>query len=92
MMRVNYSLYNKTLDLCKGSYNRLRWLHQNPTYLKWDTTLAEKAQAYAEKLVEINQKSSDVELPHSGTSGVGENLYWTEGADIAKCAQATLKW
>jgi len=79
-------------NICTGAHNKLRWLHKGTRGLKWDTTLAEKAQAYADELVRINQQSDDVQLPHSQTPEVGENLFWREGEEPAKCAHAVLRW
>ncbi len=40
--------------------------------IKWSTTLANTAQAYADKLKTTNA----CKMVHSGASGLGENLYW----------------
>ena len=79
-------------DICTGAHNKFRWLHKNTRGLVWNIELAEKAQAYADELVRINQLSNDVKLPHSQTPEVGENLFWREGENPAKCAHAVLRW
>jgi pathogenesis-related protein 1 len=40
--------------------------------LKWSANLASTAQAWADQL----QKSHGCKMVHSGSSGLGENLYW----------------
>ena len=39
--------------------------------IKWSATLAATAQAYA-----IKQKGDGCKMKHSGTKGLGENIYW----------------
>ena len=75
-----------------SAHNKLRRLHKDTGDLKWDADLARKAQAYAEKLVGMNMKSSKTLLVHSKSRGLGENLFWKNGKTIGKCAQASYAW
>lgn len=43
----------------------------NISNIKWSDSLAETAQAYAEK-----QKGNGCKMKHSGAKGLGENIYW----------------
>lgn len=52
--------------------------------LTWSTTLADTAQAYANKL----KDTQACKLVHSGASGLGENLYW---ASALKYSDGTTK-
>jgi pathogenesis-related protein 1 len=53
------------------AHNKWRTDVQTPP-LKWSTTLADTAQAYADKL-KTTQACKPV---HSGAAGLGENLFW----------------
>ena len=64
--------------------------------LQWDSSLAAKAQAYAEKLVEINSvlgPNDHPELPHSkDRKNIGENLYWRNNRQLGTCVDASHSW
>lgn len=83
----------RILAICVGAHNKLRELHLATPDLQWNTELAAKAQQYAEKLVEENEKVSKLYLNHSpDRDGVGENIYWSDNQNIAKCAHASHSW
>jgi len=61
--------------------------------LKWDDSLAAKAQQYADRLVEINSGLSDVALIHENPDqGLGENIYWGDNSEKQTCVDASLSW
>lgn len=57
---------NTTSALVPWLHNQYRLRHQNTPALKWNATLAASSQAWANKCI----------FQHSGTPGVGENLYF----------------
>lgn len=80
-------------DICKNAHNKLRSLHQNTSPLEWDDDLANKAQLYANELVEINKNSATTQLIHQKPSGgMGENLYWQDNKKNGTCVDASLSW
>ena len=61
--------------------------------LKWDATLAAKAQKYADKLVAENKKSSQRIFKHSTDRvNTGENLAWKNSRQKQTCAGAAHAW
>lgn len=56
--------------------------------LTWDTSLARKAQAWANHLAKINN------MEHAPWSGAGENLYYAgkTGGRVATCKEAVEAW
>jgi len=82
--------------ICVGAHNKLRELHKDTPDLQWDSSLAAKAQEYAEKLVTINKQlsiTSNAQLSHSPDRyDIGENLYWRDNKNIGKCAHASHSW
>ncbi|XP_066932283.1 Golgi-associated plant pathogenesis-related protein 1-like [Clytia hemisphaerica] len=90
---IETSLTPGEVEICTGAHNKLRRLHKNTPSLEWDDSLAAAAQRYAEKLVEINRKSSTNQLIHEHpTHGMGENLYWQDNRKKGTCADASLAW
>jgi len=81
---------------CVGAHNKLRELHKDTPDLQWDSSLAAKAQEYAEKLVTINKQlsiTSNAQLSHSPDRyDIGENIYWRDNKNIGKCAHASHSW
>ena len=73
------------------AHNTLRGLHQNTNPLEWDADIAEKAQAYAEKLVKLNEGEKEVILEHD-VDEMGENLAWTSIRVKSTCVEAALMW
>ncbi len=59
-------------------------MHSAPA-LKLNNTLNDMAQKYADKLADTST------FKHSGTSGVGQNLYWSQGYTYTG-GQATKSW
>lgn len=53
-----------------AAHNKYRKEVKSPD-IKWSESLAQTAQTYAEK-----QKGNGCKMKHSGTKGLGENIYW----------------
>ena len=70
-----------------ASANAYRARHQGTPALKWDSTLAEKAQAYAELLLKKTLDNNGVlskdiwvhDPENKKGEGIGENLYYGDG-------------
>jgi len=87
------SLSKKAIAACVGAHNKLRELHVDTPKLQWSPSLAAKAQAYAEKLVQENKKSSKFYFEHStDRKNIGENLSWRNNRQLGTCVDASHSW
>jgi len=79
---------------CVKSTNSFRSKHQSTGGLQWDAYLAQKAQAYAEKLLAMSYQNGRAQLIHDkATKGkMGENLYWSDNSKPGVCDDANKAW
>ncbi|KAJ3177501.1 hypothetical protein HDU85_005868 [Gaertneriomyces sp. JEL0708] len=79
------------LDACLNRHNRLR-AQDGKKPLKWSNNLANHATKWAQNLA--NRSPVVVSLKHSGTDGMGENLYGfeTTGTELPDCTRAVQNW
>jgi hypothetical protein len=74
------------LEACIKDTNSYRAKHQNTPSLQWDSDLADKAQKWAERLVELER------MEHSYVKGEGENIYYIKDEFPATCEKANEAW
>lgn len=90
-----HTLFFFSIVNCIKDTNRYRYKHYNTGRLKWDTVLAQQAQAYAEKLMRIANIKGYVGLIHDPMKpdNIGETLFTNMSPrNVADCREANNYW